>query len=88
MKVEQSVIEVVISVQNSRIEGNMHLPSGGRLTDYLALPERKFIPLTEAKIFSIPGNELLYVVPFLSLNKAFIIYIFPKDKEEKDNKQL
>jgi len=78
MKVEQSEIEVVIFTQNSRVEGRLHLPSGGRLTDYLALAERKFIPVTEAKIFMVLGNELLYTVPFLSLNKDFIVYIFPK----------
>jgi len=78
MKVEQSVVEVVVFTHNSRVEGKLHLPSGGRLTDYLALAERKFVPVTDAKIFLIPGNELLYTVPFLSLNKDFIIYIFPK----------
>ena len=78
MKVEQSEIEVVIFMQGSRVEGKLHLPSGGRLTDYLALAERKFIPITDAKIFIMPGNELVYSVPFLSLNKDFVVYIFPK----------
>ena len=80
MKVDQAEIEVVIFTQNSRVEGMLHLPSGGRLTDYLALAERKFIPVTDAKIFLMPGNELLYTVPFLSLNKDFIMYIFPKNE--------
>ncbi len=75
-------IEVVIFMQNSRMEGKLHLPSGGRLTDYLALAERKFLPITEAKIFLMPNNELLYSVPFLSLNKDFIVYIFPKNETQ------
>ncbi|MBI4845234.1 MAG: hypothetical protein HY810_01975 [Candidatus Omnitrophica bacterium] len=78
MKVEQTEIEVVIFVQNSRVEGKVHLPSGGRLTDYLALAERKFIPITDAKVYLVPGNELIYSISFLSLNKDFILYIFPK----------
>jgi hypothetical protein len=78
MKIDQAIVEVVIFTHNSRVEGKLHLPSGGRLTDYLALAERKFIPITDAKIFLMPGNQLLYAVPFLSLNKDFIIYIFPK----------
>ncbi|MFH1094134.1 MAG: hypothetical protein V1739_08330 [Candidatus Omnitrophota bacterium] len=82
MKVEQTEIKVVIFTQNSRVEGKLHLPSGGRLTDYLALAERKFIPITDSKIFLIPTNELIYSVPFLSLNKHFIIYIFPKDETQ------
>lgn len=82
MKVDQAEIEVVIFMQNSRVEGKLHLPAGGRLTDYLALAERKFIPITFAKIFLMPGNELIYTVPFLSLNKDFIVYIFPKEEHE------
>ncbi len=78
MKVKQSEVEVVIFIQNSRIEGKMHLPAGGRLTDYLTLVERKFIPITDARIFLMPGNELLYSVPFANINKDFIVYIFPK----------
>lgn len=78
MKVEQSVVEVIVFMSNSRVEGKLHLPAGGRLTDYLALAERKFLPVTDAKIFLVPDNELIYTVPFLSLNKDFIVYIFPK----------
>ncbi|MFH2145833.1 MAG: hypothetical protein ABII75_07410 [Candidatus Omnitrophota bacterium] len=83
MKIDQTVVEVVIFMQSSRIEGKLHLPSGGRLTDYLALGERKFVPITDAAIFIIPGNELMYSVPFLSINKDFIIYIFPKKQDIK-----
>ncbi|MFH1459095.1 MAG: hypothetical protein ABIG64_01805 [Candidatus Omnitrophota bacterium] len=78
MKVSQTEVEVTIFMQNSRIEGKIHLPEQGRLTDYLALVERKFIPVTNASIYLIPSNELLYSVDFLSLNKDFIICIFPK----------
>ena len=80
MKVEQSEIEVTIFMQNSRVEGKLHLPSGGRLTDYMALAERQFVPVTDAKIYIVPTNELLYSVSFLSLNKDFIVFIFPKEK--------
>jgi len=78
MKVDQTIVEVVIFMQNSRVEGQLHLPSGGRLTDYLALAERKFLPVTDARIFGLPDNELRYNVPFLSINKDFILYIFLK----------
>lgn len=82
MKVEQSVIEVTIFMQDSRVEGKLHLPAGGRLTDYLALAERQFVPVTDAKIYLVPSNELIYTVSFISLNKDFIVFIFPKDKQE------
>ncbi len=81
MKVEQSEIEVTIFMQNTRIEGKLHLPSGGRLTDYMALAERQFVPVTDAKIYTVPSNELLYTVSFLSLNKDFIAFIFPKENK-------
>lgn len=83
MKVEQSEIEVTIFMQNTRVEGKLHLPSGGRLTDYMALAERQFVPVTDAKIYVVATNELLYTVSFLSLNKDFIVFIFPKEHQVK-----
>jgi len=81
MKVEQSEIEVIIFMDKTRVEGKLHLPSGGRLTDYMALAERQFVPVTNAKIFIATGNELVYSVSFLSLNKDFIAFIFPKENQ-------
>ncbi|MCM8813890.1 MAG: hypothetical protein NC924_08165 [Candidatus Omnitrophica bacterium] len=78
MKIEQSIETVVILMANARLEGNLHMPAGGRLTDYLALAERKFIPLTEVKIFSHPGETVLYSVPFANVNKDSILLLFPK----------
>jgi hypothetical protein len=83
MKVEQTEIEVIIYMQNSRVEGKLHLPSGGRLSDYMELAERQFVPVTDAKIYTVPTNELLYSVSFLSLNKDFIVFIFPKEHQIK-----
>jgi len=79
MRVEQSVLEVVIFMSTIRVEGKLHMPAGGRLTDYLALAERKFVPLTDAQVFLLPGNQLLHTIPFVSLNKDFIVFIFPKE---------
>lgn len=81
MKISQTQVEVVIFMQTSRIEGKLHLPSGGRLTDYLALAERKFVPITDASIYILPENRLLCSVPFVNVNKDFVIYIYPKDRE-------
>ena len=76
-------------MQNFRIEGKIHLPEKGRLTDYLALVERKFIPVTQASIYLVPSNELLHSVDFLSLNKDSVIFIFPKQIiQEKERGEL
>ncbi len=78
MKVEQLIVEVNIFIPGTRIEGKLHLPPGGRLTDYLALVERKFIPVTDAKVYYMPANDLMYSIAFMSVNKDAIVYIFPK----------
>ena len=85
MKVEQTLVSVVIFTENNRVEGKLHLPAGGRLTDYLALAERKFLPLTDVQIYHLPTNEKLYDVAFANVNKDLVSFIFPKYAKGEDN---
>ena len=55
------------------------LPSE-RLSDFLNVP-KKFIPVTQASIYQLPGRELVYRVDFLNLNVDYVSTIFPKPKE-------
>ncbi len=83
MRTEQNEVEAKIFLRDCWIEGMVHLPQGGRLTDYLALAERQFIPVTNARVFRYPGDELLHEVAFLNVNKNSIQYIFPKLEQTK-----
>ncbi|MGA1869246.1 MAG: hypothetical protein ACMUJM_11965 [bacterium] len=70
-----------------KIIGNIHIPVGARLTDYLnqgnvATKGESFLPLTEACIYKrSEGSEdtLLTHTPFICINKDHISFIFPLD---------
>lgn len=76
--VEREPIEVIIYLENCKIKGIVHLPPGGRLSDFLNVASRQFVPVSEAEVESItPGVEWSYKVDFLNLNKNYIISVFP-----------
>lgn len=75
--IEQQEIMVCIHTQNYRITGKIHLPPGGRLSDFINA-QRNFIPVTEATMETgSTGEKLAFKIRFLNLNKNYIVAIFP-----------
>lgn len=71
-------IEVIIYLEHCKIRGIVHLPPGGRLSDFINVASRQFIPISDAIVESItPGVEWSYKVEFLNLNKNYIVSMFP-----------
>ncbi len=71
-------IEVIIYLEDCKIRGVVYLPPGGRLSDFINVASRQFIPVSSAEVESItPGVEWSYEVDFLNLNKDFIVSMFP-----------
>jgi hypothetical protein len=64
--------EVVIFTRNHKIEGEIYLLMDSRVSDELNVRIREFIPVTNAKIFSLSGDSLMYTADFLSVNKHSI----------------
>ncbi|RLD15684.1 MAG: hypothetical protein DRI36_06770 [Caldiserica bacterium] len=84
---EREYGKVIIYLENLRIEGKIYTRGEyvrGRITDALNDPKKRFIPVVEAKVYSIDKGELLYDVPFLILNTDYIVSVMPKFKEIKD----
>jgi len=77
MKVDKEKKKVWIYTQHYRINGNLHVLRGSRLSDMLAATSQKsdFIPVTECTVYNEKGDKL-FEVPFLSLNRRFIVMIF------------
>ena len=77
--------KVVLFLSNDiKVIGDLHLPIGGRLTDYLNQGDLTakgecFLPLTDAHIYKQSEDVLLYQTPFISINKEHISFIFPLD---------
>ncbi len=82
LSVERETIRVVIFIHHYKIIGDMYMPAGGRLSDYLNKtlggenPE-VFIPITNAECFSISDGQLKYVTGFVAVNKNHVQLIFP-----------
>lgn len=75
---------VIFLLNDIKIIGTLHLPVGGRLTDYLnqkglSAKEEKFVPLTDASIYKQKEEKVLYNTSFMSINKEHISFLFPTD---------
>jgi len=71
-------IRVFILTDFYRIEGDMHLVSGSRLTDIVNIKTKDFFPITDAKVSSNSG-EILYSLNYLAVNRDAITAIFPAE---------
>lgn len=79
LRVEKRKIEVVIYTQQHRIEGEVYVPINSRFTDFMNAEIRHgFIPVTNAEVYSLSEDKLLYKTPLLNVNKNFIVMAFPK----------
>ena len=85
MRIYKEQVDVVIYLANCRIEGTIHIPQGGRLTDFINVQNKNFIPVTEAKISSTDTPpKFAYNVKLLQVNKDFIQTLFPRDAVSAD----
>lgn len=82
--IKKRTTHVVIYTEQNRIEGTTHLMGGenytfdNRLVDLMNHGEKRFIVITDVKVFNLQG-ELLYTSEFLILNKDFIALVFEKE---------
>lgn len=84
LKMEKNKNEVVIFTKDFKIEGQIHILEGERITDFLCtLDKKQFIPITNASIYKIDSLSYLFKVQYLSLNKDEIVLLAPKDQIEK-----
>lgn len=84
LKMDKKKHEVVIFTREFKIEGDIHILEGERITDFLcALDKKQFIPITNAAIFKVDSLSHLYKTQYLSLNKDEIVLLMPKDQIKK-----
>ncbi|MBI3990920.1 MAG: hypothetical protein HY350_02105 [Candidatus Omnitrophica bacterium] len=79
MKIEREPMEVIMFTESYKIEGKAYLQPGGRLSEFVNLP-RKFIPITDARIFLKDGKEPLCTSKFLNVNKDLVVLILPVEE--------
>jgi hypothetical protein len=73
-------MRVVICTSLYRVEGDMYLVPGSRLTDIVNVKTKDFFPITDAKILSPTEDKVLYTLDFVAINREEIIMIFPLEQ--------
>ena len=79
-------VAVTIYTEKMLIEGVAHLPKGGRLSDYINV-DRRFIPISEAKLTSLVSGELIREVDVLMLNRDFVLILLPREEDEEGGEE-
>ncbi|MEO0288548.1 MAG: hypothetical protein ABIN00_02825 [candidate division WOR-3 bacterium] len=82
MAFEREKVKSLIFTTNSEIRGFVHIPPGGRLTDFLNNIAKPFIPVTDAEVRTSDGR--VFRTDLMQLNKDFIIVIIPEEAMEKE----
>ena len=74
-RVKKEKVAVIIQTLQNRIEGNVSLLPNTRITDALNQDGYHFIPITDAKIYSLKSGNLVDQAEFLAINKHHVVLI-------------
>ncbi|UCD70613.1 MAG: hypothetical protein JSW70_06290 [Syntrophobacterales bacterium] len=77
-RVKKEKITVKIQTLQNRIEGNVYLLPNARITDMLNQEGSQFIPITDAKIYSLKSGSLVDEAEFVTINKNQVVLIVEK----------
>jgi hypothetical protein len=83
-RVSKQSVAVVARVQDSIVQGTVHLAPDNRLKDELNGDET-FLAVTQAEVWEIDGEHPLYTTEVLIVNKSQIIWIFPREPVQPES---
>lgn len=70
-------IRCVIVVEGLRIEGDVNVVSGSRLTDALNSRSKDYIAVTDAVVFDASTGQELYRPSYVAVNRLTASAVFP-----------
>mgnify|MGYP001046129649 FL=1 len=73
----KDTIRVMIITKDHRIEGDMHVLEGARLSDSLNSKNKDFYAITSAAIHRVEDDRLVASPPFIVVAREAISAIFP-----------
>lgn len=79
MYTNKDTVRCFIATSEFRVEGDMHVLSGSRLTDALNSKAKDFLVVTNASVYDLKTGKLLYEPGYLTVNREMISIIFPID---------
>lgn len=77
MATSNDKIRCVMVVASWRVEGDVHVLSGSRLTDALNSKTKDFIAVTDAIVSDVGSGQELFRPPYLAVNRRNLSVIFP-----------
>lgn len=79
MLVDKDRVRCVIVASGWRIEGDLHVLAGSRLTDSLNVKGKEFVAVTNSVIHDMSSGEQLFEVPYMAVNRDAVAMIFPAE---------
>lgn len=80
MYTNKDSVRVMIITKDHRIEGDMHVLEGSRLTDALNSKGKDFYAITDARIWRMGDEEPIASPAYLAVAREAITAIFPVTK--------
>jgi len=74
--VSKNKVRVIVVIDSWRIEGDLHVLEGSRLTDAINSKAKDFLAVTDAYIYEAKSGTMLFQTPYLALNREAISLIF------------
>lgn len=75
----KNTIRVTIFTRDHRIEGEMHILEGSRLTDALNAKSKDYYAITDAKIHRLDNDQLVATPDYVAVSRESIFTIFPME---------
>lgn len=77
MYTDKDRVRVVIMTDTLRIEGDMHVLVGSRLTDMLNSKAKDFLAITDAVVTPALKDEVFYRTGYIAVNRESVRCLFP-----------
>lgn len=86
LKIQKEQHQAVIYLLHHRIVGTVHLPVGGRFSDFINwnVNEGPFIPLTAVSVYAADQDELLFTTDFLAVHRNHINFLTIDRRNKQD----
>ncbi len=78
---KKDTIRVMIITKDHRIDGDMHILEGARLSDSLNAKAKDFYAITNAQVHRLEDERLIASPPFIVVAREAISAIFPVEQE-------
>lgn len=74
---EKEKVRVVICTSLYKVEGDIYIIPGSRITDMFNVKAHDFLPLTNAKVMNTLDDKVLFTKDYLTVHRNAILVAFP-----------